>query len=55
MDEDNNVYDCYVHTLSTYNDSGILQYIVMSNLNNIENEKLKLVIFNDEFELIKNN
>lgn len=55
MDEDNNVYECYVHTLSTYNDSNILKYIVTSSLNNIENERLNLVIFNDEFELIKNN
>jgi len=35
MDEDNNVYECYVHTLSTYNDSNILKYIVTSSLNNI--------------------
>lgn len=53
IDEADNIYECYTHTLSNYNDSNTFEYIVMSNFNNIENKKLKLMISNDEYELIK--
>lgn len=55
IDEFGNSYKCYFHTISSYNDSGILEYIIVANFNNLKNEKLNLVISNDTFELVKNN
>lgn len=55
LDENNNIYQCYFNTLSSYNECNSFQYIVIANFNNTENEKLKLTISNEEIELIKNN
>lgn len=51
LDEYNNVYNCYVHTLSKYNDSSVHKYIVISNFNNIDSKNLKLKFDNKDFEL----
>ncbi len=53
LDEDKNIYQCYFNTLSSYNEYNIFQYIVIANFNNTESEKLKLIIANEEIELIK--
>lgn len=56
LDENNNIYQCYFHALSYYNESNSFQYVVIANFNNTDNnEKLKLTISNEEIELIKNN
>ena len=55
LDENNNIYQCYFNTFSSYTKSNSFQYIVIANFNNTENEKLKLIISNEEIELIKNN
>ena len=53
LDEYNNVYNCYVHTLSKYNNSSVHKYIVISNFNNIESKNLKLKFDNKDFELTR--
>lgn len=53
VDNDNFVHECYTHTLSNYNDYGTLEYIVISDFNNIESERLKLIMYNNEIELLK--
>ena len=55
LDEHGNIYNCYSHPLLSYNESNNLEYMVIANFNNSDNEILKLVISDNEIELIKDN
>ncbi len=55
LDEHGNIYNCYSHPLLSYNESNKLEYMVIANFNNSDNEILKLVISDNEIELIKDN
>lgn len=49
LDENNTLYNCYVYTFTNFDK---LSCIVVSEFNDINNKKLKLSIFNKNFELI---
>lgn len=53
IDQNKNIHNCYYNLLSTNSNSNILEYIIMCNFNDIENEKLKLVIYDNVLELKK--
>lgn len=55
IDEQGNMYNCYSHPLLSYNKSNNLEYMLIANFNNSDNKILKLIISDNEIELIKVN
>ncbi len=55
IDEQGNMYNCYSHPLLSYNESNNLEYMLIANFNNSDNKILKLIISDNEIELIKVN
>lgn len=53
IDENNNLYNCYITTLTNIDTSAKTEYIVISNLTDATIQKLKLKINNTEYELKK--
>lgn len=55
--ENGNSYDCYVASLNFYDDNNqstdLFKYMITANINDLENNKLKLIIENTEYELTK--
>lgn len=54
INENNNSYNCYFGNLTFKNDTYTLKYLITSEFNSKESSKIKLVIDNTEYELIKN-
>lgn len=55
IDENGIFYDCYFNSLTDYNFDTVdnIKYIIIANFNNKQNEKLKLIIDDTEYELLK--
>lgn len=54
IDENHNSYECYFNITNFYDSSYSFNYFITSLFNNTTNNKLKLVIDNNEYELTKN-
>lgn len=53
VDEHGNSYDCYLDLVTNEDEFINMKYIIISQFNNIQNDNLKLVINNKQYELVK--